>query len=94
MNDSREIFEDVFARYVDRLNAGEGLDKARIRADHPSIASRLLEELEAYELFGGELEADPPLGTLGDYTLRRQIGRGGWGWCTRRGRGRWTGWWR
>ena len=39
----------------------------------------LLEDLEAFVGFSLEEEGKEPLGTLGDYTLRRQIGRGGMG---------------
>ena len=39
----------------------------------------ILEELEAFVYVGTEALPERSLGTLGDYTLRRQIGRGGMG---------------
>ena len=38
-------FDELFIEYIDRLNAGEGVDKAHIRASHPDRAERLIEEL-------------------------------------------------
>jgi serine/threonine protein kinase/Flp pilus assembly protein TadD len=72
-------FDEALREYIDRLNAGEGLDKEEIRRRHPEIGDRLIEEIETYEFLGGEVVAREFLGTLGDYTLRRQIGRGGMG---------------
>lgn len=72
-------FEALFSEYVDLLNEGRGVDKEEIRARAPELADRLLERLESYEFLTGEVGDDSSLGVLGDYVLRRQIGRGGMG---------------
>ena len=77
-SDERDL-EELFASYVDRLQSGEKLDAEKILAENTILGSELLDYLEEYidrSSDGGDVE---PLGTLGDYTLRRQIGRGGMG---------------
>jgi tetratricopeptide (TPR) repeat protein len=71
--------EDLLALYLGRLNDGEALDSDRILADHPDLGEEILRDLEAFVGMTGEGDTDEPLGTLGDYTLKRQIGRGGMG---------------
>jgi tetratricopeptide (TPR) repeat protein len=74
-----EDLESVLAGYVERLNTGERISPWEIERDHPHHAQELIEQLEVFQdgvLAQGDQE---PLGTLGDYTLRRQIGRGGMG---------------
>jgi tetratricopeptide (TPR) repeat protein len=79
-----ELFERLLGEFVDRLNAGESIDREAILNEHPELGPDLLREIETFEEFklpertlaGAALQ---PLGTLGDYTLRRQIGRGGMG---------------
>ena len=74
--------EDLLWEYIECLNRGEAIDDAKLRRDHPNLAEELLRQLEAFEEIGAVegVEATlEPLGTLGDYTLRRQIGRGGMG---------------
>ena len=74
----REV-EALVAAYIDRLNRGERLSADQIREAHPHLAEEILDHLEAFldlDDVGGPSE---PLGTLGDYTLRRQVGRGGMG---------------
>ncbi|MBN1419393.1 MAG: serine/threonine protein kinase, partial [Planctomycetes bacterium] len=71
-------FERLLLEYIDRLNGGEMLDPERIIRTHPQHGPDLVRHLE---VFHGMVRAvpEPVLGTLGDYTLRRQIGRGGMG---------------
>ncbi len=76
--DSRQAssFADLVAFYLDRLNEGELLDPDDILAEHPELGERVLEELRVFVQIR-PTDEPTPLGTLGDYTLRRQIGRGG-----------------
>ena len=66
-------------RYVERINAGERIQAAEVHAEHPENAPEILEQLEAFQGIDTEFNSGEALGTLGDYTLRRQIGRGGMG---------------
>ena len=71
-------FDELLADYLDRLNGGELLDPDEIVAEYPDIGERILAGLDAFiDLGVGDSRGD--LGTVGDYTLRRQIGRGGMG---------------
>src|SRR5262245_49080057 len=71
--------DDLVAEYLDRLNAGESLDPFAILAEHPDVGPQVVKKLEAFVDLGPCPTEAIPLGTLGDYTLRRQIGRGGMG---------------
>ena len=63
---------------IDRLITGDELDLETLVAEHPITGPEVVLQLRTFEGFEDELEA-PPLGALGDFTLRRQIGRGGMG---------------
>ncbi len=71
--------EDVVAEYVDRLNAGERINPLEILSDHPRTGQQILDQLKTFIDIDSDVSIGSPLGTLGDYTLRRQIGRGGMG---------------
>ena len=75
-------FERVFNDCLEELNTTGFIDPEQIAKGHPDFGPAILEDLELY------IGLRPPqthaglgplgtLGTLGDYTLRRQIGRGG-----------------
>jgi tetratricopeptide (TPR) repeat protein len=76
---SEERVAELLCGYLERLNAGEQLDEQTIRSEHPELAEELLAELRMLEMVPSDTVRSAPLGTLGDYTLRRQIGRGGMG---------------
>jgi hypothetical protein len=73
-----DLEAEILAEYIDRLTKGESLHPELILAAHPTMGPEIIEQLEAFQGFGGH-NTNTPLGTLGDYTLRRQIGRGGMG---------------
>ena len=55
----REL-EDLLGHYVDRLNAGEELDRHQILAEQPLRGGEILQELEAFmeAYFSSESMAD------------------------------------
>ncbi|MBI4584486.1 MAG: tetratricopeptide repeat protein [Planctomycetes bacterium] len=71
--------ERLFAQYVDRLNGGEKLEAKAILQENPELGKELLEYLEGFIGAGTKPAASGALGTLGDYRLLRQLGRGGMG---------------
>src|SRR6516165_7339374 len=89
------ILDDVIEEMANRLQAGEPVDGAAILARYPGRADsirRLLPAMEVMAEFGvsaSRLAADgvPPtlspltgeLGTLGDFRILREVGRGGMG---------------
>ena len=72
---------DLVFEYIERLNNGEKIDERQILGDQPELGPAIVTELRTFRHFDSELPASDsePLATLGDYTLRRQIGRGGMG---------------
>ncbi len=74
-----EGLDALFAEYAERLTSGERLDPKAILRDHPDVGKDLLEYLEDFVDLGSEEGRPCPLGSLGDYELLRQVGRGGMG---------------
>ncbi len=72
-------YEVLLAEYAERLNAGEAINVDAIKNSHPDIADELIDQLRVFQGAFQDSATLPSLGTLGDYTLRRQIGRGGMG---------------
>jgi tetratricopeptide (TPR) repeat protein/serine/threonine protein kinase len=83
-----QAFADLVERLTARLQAGEELDEHLVLAEHPEHAERLCRLLPALRLMAGLSErsgelsasqAGEPLltGTLGDFRLLREAGRGG-----------------
>ncbi|MBN1441331.1 MAG: protein kinase, partial [Planctomycetes bacterium] len=75
---SRDL-DDIVAEYADRINAGETIRPEDILAEHPALCVEILDQLQAFVSVRQPADGGRELGTLGDYTLRRQIGRGGMG---------------
>src|SRR6185503_926760 len=77
----RAAFDDLVTQYIDRLASGERLEPEEILLAHSDSGPAILEELRVYLdlVSAAEPGTNEPCGTLGDYTLRRQIGRGGMG---------------
>ncbi len=69
----------LVGEYVDRLNQGQMLDEETILSEHPDIGPQLLEKLELFQAVGGSAEPASGLGSVGDYQLTREVGRGGMG---------------
>ena len=76
--DEEQELEELFASYVDQLNRGHELNPQEILTEHPLVGEQLLACLEDY-IGTDTAPTSVQLQTLGDYTLRRQIGRGGMG---------------
>ena len=74
-----EQIEEAVARYVDDLTAGRPVDPMQVLVENPGIGHDVLERVESFVALQHDDQVQAPLGTLGDYTLRRQIGRGGMG---------------
>ena len=71
--------DEIFEEYLDRINAGALLDRDEVRRLYPAFAAGLIADLEVYESLQGASNPAEPLGRLGDFELRREIGRGGMG---------------
>jgi tetratricopeptide (TPR) repeat protein len=77
--DGPQEIEDLLSRCLDELNEVGFIDPEQILAAHPDLGPAVLEDLQAYIQLRSDGNPAQLLGTLGDYTLRRQIGRGGMG---------------
>ena len=72
-----EPVDEAVARYVDDLTAGRPVDPMQVLVENPGIGHAVLKRLEEFVGLREGDQVQAALGTLGDYTLRRQIGRGG-----------------
>ena len=90
---------ELLESLVSRLQAGESVDVEAFLAEHPAEAEQLRPLLPAVQALAevsqsgadgmGPGQGDgPPLGTLGDFRLVRELGRGGMGSSTRRSKSR------
>ncbi len=80
--DHEARIEEIVAHYVERLNLGEEIEASGVLAEYPDLVGEILDHLHCFldcASASNTRTEDAPLGTLGDYTLRRQIGRGGMG---------------
>jgi eukaryotic-like serine/threonine-protein kinase len=75
----QESIARIVADCSNRLNAGEKVDTTRIVGIYPDLAPELEKALRAISEFKSTLETDLPHGTIGDYQILREIGRGGMG---------------
>ena len=76
-SDEGDELEDLLGRYIDRLNDGERLDPEAVLAENPVHGPEIVAHLESF--IESTVEREEPQRVLGDYTLLRQIGRGGMG---------------
>ena len=68
MTDPAREYDDLLAKFVDRLLDGESLDCDAILAAHPESGTRLVEDLRSFidpDSEPGSAPADVALGTLG-----------------------------
>jgi serine/threonine protein kinase len=92
-DDGDPVLDDLVDEFLDRLQGGEPIDHESFARAHPERAGRLRELLPALEAVAGcgPASADrdgaegagpdlvEAIGTLGDYRLIREVGRGGMG---------------
>ena len=78
--DARTPLEDIQDELLDRLHAGEPIDRPAVLARHPQHAEALRRFFSLLDVI--EVPADPaaaPPGRLGEFEILREIGRGGMG---------------
>ena len=67
-------------QYLESLQAGRKPDRARLLADHPSLALQLDQALDGLEfIHQASANTTEPPARLGDYRIVRELGRGGMG---------------
>ena len=65
----------ALGEYIDRLCAGEDIDRTENRTTHPDLAEALLEELETLRGIGSAAPEVTALEELGRHRILREIGR-------------------
>lgn len=78
-SDHSERVERLVSDYIDRLVDGETLDFDDIVIEHPDLGEEVISHVRQFVQLGESAGSGEALGALGDFTLRRQIGRGGMG---------------
>ncbi|MHC4955366.1 MAG: protein kinase domain-containing protein [Planctomycetota bacterium] len=83
MNDGNEsaVLFDVLNAYLADVEAGRAPGRDELLARHPELRDRLatcLDSLDVLHLAGGKSDGEPD-GTIGDYRILREVGRGGMG---------------
>ncbi len=76
---SERRIDDLVARCLDALVSGESVEPEQVLAEHPDVGAEVLSRLEAFRDLEAAARADDAPRTLGDYTIRRRVGRGGFG---------------
>jgi serine/threonine protein kinase len=93
VSQSDKRFADLVEELTARLQAGEAVELESYRRDHPEHAERIEQLLPALRLLADAsqsrtdgllaptpaADSDPLAGTLGDFRLIREVGRGGMG---------------
>jgi serine/threonine protein kinase/Tfp pilus assembly protein PilF len=78
-NDREDAIAQILALCMDKLNAGEPFDEQAIAREHPEFAAELVDDLRVLCRLGSKPSEPRELGSLGDYRLERELGRGGMG---------------
>ena len=85
------VLDDILAEFANRLEAGEPVNGSAFAREHPERTAELMRLLPAIEALADlertigadnippEAGTEPCMGTLGDFRLLREIGRGGMG---------------
>ena len=80
--DARDERDDtIVGKYLERLIRGETVVPQEVLDAHPRAGAAILRDLETFLDFvpGSPPSPERELGTLGDFRLRREVGRGGMG---------------
>ena len=80
VNPAEALLGRIAGEFTDRLQRGEQPDVEEYTGRHPELAEVLRQVLPALQLLKpGEATGDGVTGTLGDYRIVREVGRGGMG---------------
>ena len=81
-DDERERrLAQLVSDYMDRLNDGAKIDLETVAREHGSLGPEIVEQIRFFVgCFGDSGSTEPtPFRTLGEFTLRGEVGRGGMG---------------
>ena len=65
--------EKAIGDYLDQLNSGKAIGPKEVLEENPLFGEHIIATVESFVDLDSVGESPEPLGTLGDYTLRRQI---------------------